>query len=499
MNTDTPPASPHWSQSAPSPTPPTQPLASGAVASSARSRTVIPYENFWTLRSAAELALAGVVASFVLDRAAFLATSLAPFLLALVLTRRVIVIDRTKGTLQFSRVFAGGPGPTIPLANATPFAREGVRKARMRSRGRIVGERLARYTEVVLGQGAPTLEPAMKSYALELADVLGVALGRRATDAVNRQLLRYRVRAFIRAALTTGAAVGLSFAAVEATIREDAPAFAYVLGAGSWLLAGLRWRHVVSAVSAPVLAEKIAVALGVVASVASVAGAVSTHVRYASERRAAELLQQRSLAEDQRRLDAIPAQRETPPAIPSPASLGAAIDAARAERSLTSAGFTVTASRHPFAADWTLSARGRVVTLDVDAYSTAEHPLRTRRILPGYWLQLDARDPHRAALLQSLSASPTLDRQSIEAILRSNRNTRVMPGGDDPFTVRAWRGDELIAVTAIPFEQRSPSLRRCLSSATQVLCVSSFRADVDPAWLPWALATITGAEAAPSR
>ena len=103
-------------------------------------------------------------------------------------------------------------------------------------------------------------------------------------------------------------------------------------------------------------------------------------------------------------------------------------------------------------------------------------------------------DATREALVQALSTASNLDRASVEPILRAHGATRVIAGGDDPYTVRAWRGSELIAVTAVPFETDDREHRRCVADGAQALCaVAFYRGEArDPRWPLWALHAALG-------
>jgi hypothetical protein len=463
---------------------------------------VIPYENLWTIRTALELITVATTAWMVSLGLGTFSPSLLILFVGLALTRRVIVIDRQRNVFRVARIFSLGPGPAVALSAINPVAvRKPTRVGVFQTTGNIrrqVGTKVVEILELELGPGAPKLTPATESMSFELAGVISEAVGKAPTIEMQRAMGNRAPRSVVRAALSTAAALGLAGVIVNAASDERAGLALFLLAAPMWVVVATRWFNALAVLLPRAPAVRIAaLPVAAIAAIASVTAAFATHA--GAERARADSLATglRARVESQSRRDAIPAQRDTAPSMASdaPPALAGAVSQDVARQALEGAGFDVRAAPYPGNARWKLFARGRAVSLTVELYEAEQSATSVRRILQGHWLRLDKReDATREAILRALSTSATLDRASIEQVLRAHGAPRLMSQGDDSYTHRAWRGGELIAVTAVPFETHEREQRLCVADATQVLCAVAYqpRGPNDPRWLPWALHAALG-------
>jgi hypothetical protein len=279
---------------------------------------VIPYENFWVLRSTIELLVVLLTAWMVALGLASFAPSLVVLMFVLIATRRVIVIDRQRGVLKIARVFSFGPGPEVALSAIHPTtayrsAQVNVYQTSGNIR-RVIGTKIVQILELDLGPGAPKLQPSTESMTFEVAGLIATAVGKPLTADMQRAVRHQKPRAIVRAALSTIAAVALAGAVFVMAASERAETAAFVLGAPLWVLVAMRWSHALSlALPTTKAARPGAIAAAALAAIVSVAAAFGAHASEASARAEAIASAQRDRVAQQARQDAIPAQRETAP------------------------------------------------------------------------------------------------------------------------------------------------------------------------------------------
>jgi hypothetical protein len=494
------PAQPHWSHAAApnahapmgAPTAPT--TATNAI------RAVIPYENYWPVRTLIELGAAGAFAATVEAPGAALLGLAA--LAVLALTRRSFVIDARARTLSLSRVSSLFSSTTIPFDQLAIRSVTKTTNIRYMRQGRQVGTGTNIAVTLEL---APRVEvsPHDVGYSAELAALLAAATGRAiAPPTLDPAVSAQRVRAVVRAAIT-----GLSLAALsvicmlllaQGHVRSVTAAMGIaVCSLPLWALFAARVQRVLEAPASVAIGRTRSTSLRFapypVAAIAAIALVFTTSAASSEQR---DLLERQRLDGVQRyaaqaaAADAIVANRREPPStVGAPPSLVRPLSADSIRSALEAQGFRVlnlpADRRHP----WRLHASGRFTTFSLVPFVERADEQSAQAMASGRWVIV--RGPagaSRDALFASARAIPVASRAAIEATLREHRMT-VLPRMSyaDELLVAAARGRERYELELIDLAPPGGQTQ-CVMGATEALCANAVASRTQ--WLPWALQTV---------